>query len=128
MAVLHAELSRKVERTWRRVSGLSHINMISVWVFAGILLLPAAFAAVLDAHLALRSWYGLQRDRRGDRCRRAPRALLRERDPRTPRPVTTDSPTCRAGEAAGAGSNPRRTRPDCATPPAGTNSSSARSE
>jgi diguanylate cyclase (GGDEF)-like protein len=65
MAVLQAELNRQVERTRRRVSGMAHINMTSVWIFAGVLLLPAAFAAVLTMvlylHLALRSWYRLHR-------------------------------------------------------------------
>jgi diguanylate cyclase (GGDEF)-like protein len=65
LGLLQAELSRQVERVRRRVSGSAHINMTSVWLMAGILLLPPAFAAtltaILYAHLAIRSWYRLQR-------------------------------------------------------------------
>ena len=65
LGLLQAELSRQVERVRRRVSGAAHINMTSVWLMAGILLLPPALAAILTAvlyaHLAIRSWYRLQR-------------------------------------------------------------------
>ncbi|QUQ62315.1 GGDEF domain-containing protein [Kutzneria sp. CA-103260] len=65
LGVTQAELGRQVERVRRRVNGTPHINMTSVWTFAGVLLLPPAMVAVLVAilyaHLALRSWYRLQR-------------------------------------------------------------------
>ena len=65
LGVLQAELGRKVERVRRRVNNTPHINMTSVWTFAGVLLLPpalvTALVAVLYTHLALRSWYRLQR-------------------------------------------------------------------
>src|SRR3954471_25055466 len=65
LGITQAELGRQVERVRRRVNGTPHINMSSVWTFAGVLLLPpalvAALVAILYAHLALRSWYRLQR-------------------------------------------------------------------
>ncbi len=65
MGILEAELSRGVERMRRRVSGVAHINMTSVWTFAGVLLLPAVLTALLVValywHLAVRSWHRLQR-------------------------------------------------------------------
>jgi diguanylate cyclase (GGDEF)-like protein len=65
LGLLQAELGRQVERVRRRVAGAAHINMTSVWTVAGVLLLPPALAAVLIAllyaHLAVRSWYRLQR-------------------------------------------------------------------
>ncbi|WP_410624777.1 diguanylate cyclase [Amycolatopsis sp. cmx-8-4] len=65
LGVLQSETGRRVERIRRRVSGTPHINMTSVWTFAGVLLLPPLLLAVLVGglylHLALRSWYRLQR-------------------------------------------------------------------
>ncbi|KAA2267124.1 GGDEF domain-containing protein [Solihabitans fulvus] len=65
MGVLQAELGRQVERVRRRVNNTPHINMTSVWTFAGVLLLPTVLVAVLVAtlylHLAVRSWYRLRR-------------------------------------------------------------------
>ncbi len=64
LGVLQAELGRQVERLRRRVSGVAHINMTSVWIFAGVLVLPPALTAILTAtlylHLGVRSWYRLQ--------------------------------------------------------------------
>jgi hypothetical protein len=61
LGITQSELGRQVERVRRRVNGTPHINMTSVWTFAGVLLLPpvmvAALVAVLYAHLALRSWW-----------------------------------------------------------------------
>jgi diguanylate cyclase (GGDEF)-like protein len=63
--VVQSETGRRVERIRRRVSGTPHINMTSVWTFAGVLLLPPLLLAVLVGglygHLAIRSWYRLQR-------------------------------------------------------------------
>jgi diguanylate cyclase (GGDEF)-like protein len=65
LGVVQSETGRRVERIRRRVSGTPHINMTSVWTFAGVLLLPPLLLAVLVcglyAHLAVRSWYRLQR-------------------------------------------------------------------
>ncbi|MCR6487700.1 GGDEF domain-containing protein [Amycolatopsis sp. OK19-0408] len=65
LGVLQSETGRRVERIRRRVSGTPHINMTSVWTFAGVLLLPPLLLWVLVcglyAHLAIRSWYRLQR-------------------------------------------------------------------
>jgi len=65
LGVGQAELGRRVERIRRRVSGVAHINMTSVWTFAAVMLLPppltAALVVVLYWHLAVRSWYRLQR-------------------------------------------------------------------
>nr|WP_025359684.1 GGDEF domain-containing protein [Kutzneria albida] len=65
LGVVQAELGRQVERVRRRVNGTPHINMTSVWTFAGVLLLPpvlvTALVAVLYAHLTVRSWYRLHR-------------------------------------------------------------------
>ncbi|WP_434056861.1 diguanylate cyclase [Amycolatopsis ponsaeliensis] len=65
LGVVQSETGRRVERIRRRVSGTPHINMTSVWTFAGVLLLPPVLLAVLVcglyAHLAVRSWYRLQR-------------------------------------------------------------------
>ncbi|WP_370970945.1 diguanylate cyclase [Amycolatopsis sp. cg9] len=65
LGVLQSEAGRRVERIRRRVSETPHINMTSVWTFAGVLLLPPPLVAVLVgglyAHLAIRSWYRLQR-------------------------------------------------------------------
>ncbi|SFW92340.1 diguanylate cyclase (GGDEF) domain-containing protein [Amycolatopsis australiensis] len=65
LGVVQSETGRRVERIRRRVSGTPHINMTSVWTFAGVLLLPPVLLAVLVGglygHLAVRSWYRLQR-------------------------------------------------------------------
>jgi diguanylate cyclase (GGDEF)-like protein len=65
MGVLQAELARQVERVRRRLTATPHINMSSVWTFAGVLLLPVQLipilVATLYAHLAVRSWYRLRR-------------------------------------------------------------------
>jgi diguanylate cyclase (GGDEF)-like protein len=63
LGVIQAEAGRRVERNQRRMSKAPHINMTSVWTFAGVLLLPPALLAALVAglylHLAARSWYRL---------------------------------------------------------------------
>ncbi|WP_249026668.1 GGDEF domain-containing protein, partial [Amycolatopsis pretoriensis] len=65
LGVAQSEAGRRVERIRRRVSGSPHINMTSVWTFAGVLVLPPPLLAVLVGglygHLAIRSWYRLQR-------------------------------------------------------------------
>ncbi|MEV6877633.1 GGDEF domain-containing protein [Amycolatopsis sp. NPDC051128] len=65
LGVVQSETGRRLERIRRRVSETPHINMTSVWTFAGVLLLPPLLLAVLVGglygHLAVRSWYRLQR-------------------------------------------------------------------
>ncbi|WP_253778147.1 GGDEF domain-containing protein [Goodfellowiella coeruleoviolacea] len=64
LALVQGELSRIIERTRRRFSGTLHVNMTSVWVFAGVLLLPIGWVGllvvVLYCHLRIRSWYRMQ--------------------------------------------------------------------
>ncbi|WP_409183732.1 GGDEF domain-containing protein [Amycolatopsis sp. VS8301801F10] len=62
--LLQAELGREVERLRLR-SGTPHINLTSVWSFAGVLLLPSALVtglvAILYLYLATRSPYRVRR-------------------------------------------------------------------
>ena len=64
LGIAQAELGRQVERVRRRVNGTPHINMTSVWTFAGVLLLPPVLVAALVA-LLYSTWrcelYRLQR-------------------------------------------------------------------
>jgi diguanylate cyclase (GGDEF)-like protein len=46
-AIVHNELARGTERRRSEVSGQGHVDMCSVWVFAGVLLLPMALVGVL---------------------------------------------------------------------------------
>ncbi|SED53936.1 diguanylate cyclase (GGDEF) domain-containing protein [Amycolatopsis lurida] len=63
LAVLQAELSRSVERLRRTLCDRPHINMTSVWTFAGVLVLPQGLALALGLliylHLWLRVWRGM---------------------------------------------------------------------
>jgi diguanylate cyclase (GGDEF)-like protein len=65
LGVLQAELGRQIERVRRLVSDTPHINLTSVWTFAGVLLLPpalvTALVAVLYVHLATRSLARIKR-------------------------------------------------------------------
>ncbi|WP_410623334.1 GGDEF domain-containing protein [Amycolatopsis sp. cmx-8-4] len=65
LGVLQAELGRQIERVRRLVSDTPHINLTSVWTFAGVLLLPpalvAALVVVLYVHLATRSLTRMKR-------------------------------------------------------------------
>jgi diguanylate cyclase (GGDEF)-like protein len=60
LALLQAEASRKIEKTRRLIANAPHVNMTSVWVFAGVILLPPALAGILVvvtyAHLWARIW------------------------------------------------------------------------
>lgn len=62
--LLQAELGREVER-FRLGSGTPHINLTSVWSFAGVLVLPSALVtglvAILYGYLAARSPYRVRR-------------------------------------------------------------------
>ncbi len=63
LAFLQAELSRSVERLRRSICDTPHINMTSVWTFAGVLVLPPGLAVTLGLlvylHLWLRVWRGM---------------------------------------------------------------------
>jgi diguanylate cyclase (GGDEF)-like protein len=65
LGVLQAELGRQVERTRRVIDNTPHINLSSVWTFAGVLILPlpltAVLVAVLYGHLGWRSWQRLSK-------------------------------------------------------------------
>ncbi|HKN52749.1 MAG TPA: GGDEF domain-containing protein [Amycolatopsis sp.] len=60
LGVVQAEMSRRIERLRRWMSGQTHINVTSVWYLAGAILLPPAWVAllavVLYLHLWLRVW------------------------------------------------------------------------
>src|SRR6476469_8098476 len=60
MGVAQAEMSRRIERLRRWMSGQTHINVTSVWYLAGVVLLPPAWVAllavVLYTHLWVRVW------------------------------------------------------------------------
>ncbi|WP_232664855.1 sensor domain-containing diguanylate cyclase [Pseudonocardia sp. TRM90224] len=58
--LLHAEAALRIERVRRRISEGNHVDLSSVWTFAGSLLLPSAYAAigagVIWTHLWMRTW------------------------------------------------------------------------
>jgi diguanylate cyclase (GGDEF)-like protein len=58
--VLHSEVGLGIERLRRRVTDTPHVDMSSVWTFAGAVLLPPAWATVVALvvfnHLWLRPW------------------------------------------------------------------------
>jgi diguanylate cyclase (GGDEF)-like protein len=60
LAVAQAEMSRTIERVRRTIAEAPHVNMTSVWTFAGVLVLPPGLAAILAilvyGHLWLRVW------------------------------------------------------------------------
>jgi diguanylate cyclase (GGDEF)-like protein len=65
IGIAQAELSAQTERIRRYFADIPHINMTSVWIFAGALLLPQSLAALLTAaiywHLWLRVWRPIRR-------------------------------------------------------------------
>ncbi|GAA4538706.1 GGDEF domain-containing protein [Amycolatopsis samaneae] len=62
LAVAQSEVTRRIERQRRILSNGPHVNMTSVWLLPGGLLLPAhlvaALGVVLYVYMALRSWQG----------------------------------------------------------------------
>lgn len=58
--VVHTEIAVRVERVRRRVTETPHVDLSSVWTFAGAVLLPpvlsAVVAVVVFTHLWWRSW------------------------------------------------------------------------
>lgn len=62
LAIGQAELSLGVERVRRTMADTTHINMTSVWTFAGVLLLPPGLAALLAVVVYLHLWFRIWRD------------------------------------------------------------------
>jgi diguanylate cyclase (GGDEF)-like protein len=64
LGMIQAELSRRIERDRRQMSGPTHINMTSIWLVPAILVLPAPLVAVLCValytHMWLRIWQHLR--------------------------------------------------------------------
>jgi diguanylate cyclase (GGDEF)-like protein len=65
VGVAQGELSRRTEQVRRYLADIPHINMTSVWIFAGALLLPQSLAALLATviywHLWVRVWRPIRR-------------------------------------------------------------------
>jgi diguanylate cyclase (GGDEF)-like protein len=59
-AIVHTEIAVQVERIRRRVTESVHVDLTSVWTFAGAVLLPPVLAAVVaiivSSHVWWRSW------------------------------------------------------------------------
>ncbi len=63
LSVLYAEVAARIERMRRFLNSATHISMTSVWAFAAVLSLPAAYAGALVAFLfGYSSWQ--RRDQR----------------------------------------------------------------
>lgn len=64
LAITHSEATRRIERQRRSMSVTPHINMTSVWVLPGAILLPPQLTTLLVVviyfHLGYRSWAGLR--------------------------------------------------------------------
>ncbi|QUQ69521.1 diguanylate cyclase [Kutzneria sp. CA-103260] len=64
LGMVQAELSRRIERDRRRMSGSTHINMTSIWLIPAVLMLPPQLVAVLCValytHMWLRIWQNLR--------------------------------------------------------------------
>ncbi len=64
LGIAQAEIGRQTERMRRQLTDTAHINLTSVWTFAGVLLLPpilvAALVVLLYLQLSVRSWYRLR--------------------------------------------------------------------
>ncbi|TCO57967.1 GGDEF domain-containing protein [Actinocrispum wychmicini] len=60
LALFQAEVSRKIEKTRRLITNAPHVNMTSVWVFAGVIVLPPSLAGLVAViaylHLWIRVW------------------------------------------------------------------------
>jgi diguanylate cyclase (GGDEF)-like protein len=61
LALLQAEASRKIEKTRRLITNAPHVNMTSVWVFAGVIVLPPSLAGVLVIVVYGHLWLRVQR-------------------------------------------------------------------
>jgi diguanylate cyclase (GGDEF)-like protein len=61
LALLQAEASRKIEKTRRLITNAPHVNMTSVWVFAGVIVLPPSLAGLLVIVVYAHLWVRVQR-------------------------------------------------------------------
>jgi diguanylate cyclase (GGDEF)-like protein len=61
LALFQAEASRKIEKTRRLITNAPHVNMTSVWVFAGVLVLPYSLTGVLVIIVYGHLWVRIQR-------------------------------------------------------------------
>ena len=64
LGMVQAELSRRIERDRRQMSGSTHINMTSIWLIPAVLMLPPQLVALLCValytHMWLRIWQHLR--------------------------------------------------------------------
>jgi diguanylate cyclase (GGDEF)-like protein len=63
LGLLHGETAVQVERIRRRISVPHHIDMSSVWIFAGVLVLPIGLVAGLVLVLQIQIWVRTGRPR-----------------------------------------------------------------
>nr|CEL23257.1 GGDEF/PAS/PAC-domain containing protein [Kibdelosporangium sp. MJ126-NF4]CTQ94419.1 GGDEF/PAS/PAC-domain containing protein [Kibdelosporangium sp. MJ126-NF4] len=61
LALLQAEASRKIEKVRRLITNAPHVNMTSVWVFGGVLVLPHSLAGLLVILVYGHLWLRIQR-------------------------------------------------------------------
>ncbi|WP_312872718.1 GGDEF domain-containing protein [Kibdelosporangium persicum] len=61
LALIQAEASRKIEQVRRLITNAPHVNMTSVWVFAGVLLLPYSLSGLLVIIVYGHLWLRIQR-------------------------------------------------------------------
>lgn len=60
-ATVHVFISRRREETWRNRNPALHIDIVSMWTFPGILLLPAALAILLIVLVRTQRWFTARR-------------------------------------------------------------------
>lgn len=60
-ATVHVFISRRREETWRNRNPTLHIDIVSMWTFPGILLLPAALAILLIVLVRTQRWFTARR-------------------------------------------------------------------
>ncbi|AHI01964.1 hypothetical protein KALB_8607 [Kutzneria albida DSM 43870] len=56
-AVVHNEIARGIERARRDIENNAHVDLSSVWLFAGVLLLPTVLTAVLITITYVHYWW-----------------------------------------------------------------------
>jgi diguanylate cyclase (GGDEF)-like protein len=61
-SAIHIEAGREIDRLrWRAAEGSTYVNLKSMWIFAGVLILPPALAIAIIALSYLHSWARLRR-------------------------------------------------------------------
>lgn len=63
LGVLHTEIAREIEKVRWRIHGDMHVDLISVWIFAGAVLLPPFYAGVVAMIVHTHSWWRSARAR-----------------------------------------------------------------